>query len=26
MTSGSEKLPILPAEVNNRESYYEDRW
>ena len=26
MTGGSESLPILPPEVNNRESYYEDRW
>lgn len=26
MTAGSENLPILPPEVNNRESYYEDRW
>jgi hypothetical protein len=26
MTAGSEDLPILPPEVNNRESYYEDRW
>jgi hypothetical protein len=26
MTAGSEHLPILPPEVNNRESYYEDRW
>lgn len=26
MTAGSEKLPTLPPEVNNRESYYEDRW
>jgi plasmid stability protein len=26
MTAGCERLPILPPEVNNRESYYEDRW
>jgi hypothetical protein len=26
MTAGSEHLPILPPEVNDRESYYEDRW
>ena len=26
MTAGSENLPELPPEVNNRESYYEDRW
>jgi hypothetical protein len=26
MTAGSELLPVLPPEVNNRESYYEDRW
>lgn len=26
MTAGSERLPILPLEVNDRESYYEDRW
>jgi hypothetical protein len=26
MTAGSEHLPVLPPEVNNRESYYEDRW
>ena len=26
MTAGCEHLPILPPEVNNRESYYEDRW
>jgi hypothetical protein len=26
MTAGSENLPILPPEVNDRESYYEDRW
>lgn len=26
MTAGSESLPVLPPEVNNRESYYEDRW
>jgi hypothetical protein len=25
LTLGSEKLPVLPPEVNNRESYYEDR-
>jgi hypothetical protein len=25
MTAGSEHLPILPPEVNDRESYYEDR-
>lgn len=24
LTAGSEHLPILPPEVNNRESYYED--
>lgn len=24
MTAGSENLPILPPEVNNRESFYED--
>jgi hypothetical protein len=26
MSAGSENLPILPSEVNDRESYYEDRW
>ncbi|HWG19254.1 MAG TPA: hypothetical protein VG225_01910 [Terracidiphilus sp.] len=26
LTEGSENVPILPPEVNNRESYYEDRW
>lgn len=26
LTRGSENLPVLPPEVNNRESYYEDRW
>jgi hypothetical protein len=26
MTAGSEHLLILPLEVNERESYYEDRW
>jgi hypothetical protein len=26
MTAGSEHLPILPPEVNERASYYEDRW
>jgi plasmid stability protein len=26
LTRGSENLPILPPEVNRRESYYEDRW
>jgi len=26
MTAGSENLPVLPPEVNDRESYYEDRW
>ena len=25
LSEGSENLPILPPEVNNRESYYEDR-
>ena len=25
LTEGSDNLPILPPEVNNRESYYEDR-
>jgi hypothetical protein len=25
MTAGAENLPILPPEVNDRESYYEDR-
>jgi hypothetical protein len=24
-SAGSENLPVLPLEVNNRESYYEDR-
>lgn len=26
LQEGSENLPILPPEVNERESYYEDRW
>lgn len=26
LSAGSENLPVLPLEVNNRESYYEDRW
>jgi hypothetical protein len=26
MTAGSEHLPVLPLEVNERASYYEDRW
>jgi hypothetical protein len=26
MTAGSERLPVLPPEVNDRESYHEDRW
>jgi hypothetical protein len=26
LSRGSENLPVLPPEVNNRESYYEDRW
>lgn len=26
MTAGSEHLPVLPPEANDRESYYEDRW
>jgi hypothetical protein len=26
LTRGSEKLPVLSPEANNRESYYEDRW
>ncbi len=26
MTLGSEKLPILPPEATERESFYEDRW
>ena len=26
MSAGSEHMPILPPEVNDRESYYEDRW
>ena len=26
LSAGSENLPILPPEVNYRESYYEDRW
>lgn len=26
MTAGSEHLPILPPEVNDWASYYEDRW
>lgn len=25
LTRGSEQLPVLPPEANNRESYYEDR-
>jgi hypothetical protein len=25
-SAGSDNLPVLPQEVNNRESYYEDRW
>jgi hypothetical protein len=25
LTRGSENLPVLPPEANNRESYYEDR-
>lgn len=25
-TRGSENLPVLPPEANNREFYYEDRW
>jgi len=25
-TRGTESLPILPPEADNRESYYEDRW
>ena len=25
MTAGAEHLPVLPPELNNRESYYEDR-
>ena len=25
-SAGSEHLPILPPEVNDRASYYEDRW
>jgi hypothetical protein len=26
LTKGSEKLPILSLEANERASYYEDRW
>jgi hypothetical protein len=26
LSEGSENLPILPPEVNDRASYYEDRW
>jgi hypothetical protein len=26
LSEGSENLPVLPPEINNRESYYEDRW
>ena len=26
LTRGSEKLPILTPEANDRASYYEDRW
>lgn len=26
LTRGSENLPVLPPEANERESYYEDRW
>jgi hypothetical protein len=26
LSAGSENLPVLPLEVNNRKSYYEDRW
>jgi len=26
LTRGSENLPVLPPEANNREFYYEDRW
>ena len=26
LSAGSERLPILPLEVNDRASYYEDRW
>jgi hypothetical protein len=26
LSAGSESLPILPPEVNDRASYYEDRW
>jgi len=26
LSAGSENLPILPPEVNDRASYYEDRW
>jgi hypothetical protein len=26
LSEGSEHLPILPPEVNDRASYYEDRW
>jgi hypothetical protein len=26
LSEGSEHLPILPPEVNDRANYYEDRW
>jgi len=26
MAKGSEKLPVLPPEATDRESFYEDRW
>jgi hypothetical protein len=26
LSEGSEHLPVLPPEVNDRASYYEDRW
>jgi len=26
LTKGSEKMPILTLEANERSSYYEDRW
>lgn len=26
LTRGSEKLPVLPPEANDRESFYEERW
>lgn len=26
LTRGSEKLPVLPPEATERESFYEDRW